>query len=217
MNVLKIENLSYSYNPEKKILNEINYNFEKGKLYTIMGSSGSGKTTLLNLLSGLEPVPMNSGTIYHNEIDLKQKDLDDYRAKEIGLIFQGYNLITKYSAYDNLKVALDIAGIFKSERDILTCLEDLGISNEMALRKVSNLSGGQQQRVAIARSLIKDCNIIIADEPTGNLDSENEIKLLNIFKNLVKEKNLCIIIVTHSETVTNYSDFSLKLKDGKLV
>lgn len=217
MNVLKIENLSYSYNAEKKILNEINYNFEKGKLYTIMGSSGSGKTTLLNLLSGLEPVPMDSGTIYHNEIDLKQKNLDDYRAKEIGLIFQGYNLITKYSAYDNLKVALDIAEIFKSERDILTCLEDLGISNEMALRKVSNLSGGQQQRVAIARSLIKDCNIIIADEPTGNLDSENEIKLLNIFKNLVKEKNLCIIIVTHSETVTNYSDFSLKLKGGKLV
>lgn len=216
MNILEIENLSYSYNPEKKVLKGINHCFKTKTMYSIMGQSGSGKTTLLNLISGLETIAKNKGDILFQSKSLTTLDLDQYRAHDIGLIFQGYNLITKYSVFDNLKIALKIAKIKKNDLEILDCLESLGISKKMSQRKIYELSGGQQQRVAIARALIKDSKLIIADEPTGNLDNENEKNLLDIFKTLTTEKKICVIIVTHSREVAKRSDISLILKHGIL-
>lgn len=218
--ILSLENVSYRYNDAPKdvyVFKDINYSFEEGKVYAIKGKSGSGKTTLLSLISGLEK--NYEGKIYYEDKDLSKVNLDKYRNSEIGIVFQSYNLLPHLNASENIILSMDINGlknVNKKDR-ALELLESVGLSSKHANRRVLKLSGGEQQRVAIARSLSYNPKIIIADEPTGNLDKETENEILNIFKNLAHDENKCVIIVTHSDNVCSSSDevYELILKKKK--
>lgn len=216
--ILKLENVGYRYSDAPKdeyVLKDINYDFKQGKIYAIKCRSGSGKTTLLSLLSGLEK--STEGNIYFEDKNLNKMDLDEYRNSHIGIVFQSYNLLPHLTASENIILSMDISKIKidnkkkKSEQ----LLEEVGLDKSYKDRMILKLSGGQQQRVAIARSLSYDSKIILADEPTGNLDKETEADILNIFKRLAIEENKCIIIVTHSENVCSIADEVYELKPKK--
>lgn len=218
MSVLSLKNVAYKYEGGKKnVLNGINVEFEEGKVYTIVGRSGSGKSTMLSLIAGLDVC--SSGEILYGADDLKKIDRDNYRAKGIGVIFQGYNLLTNTSAVKNIVLSMNISGNAESDKKsyAYALLEKIGIDKETADRKILKLSGGEQQRVGIARALSHNPKIIIADEPTGNLDTDTENEILNIFTSLAREENKCIIIVTHSKKVTSIADVVLGISDGKLI
>jgi len=207
MSVFKIEKLCYSYdNGKKLVLDNINYEFEKGKTYAIMGKSGTGKTTLLSLMSGLD-VPM-SGKILYNDIDISKINENKYRSNHVGVIFQSLNLLPHLTALENVELSMDISDIkIKNKKEhALKILAKVGLDEEKANRRVLRLSGGEQQRVAIARTLSYNPDVILADEPTGNLDAVNEKQVLDIFKDLAKNDNKCVIIVTHSENISNEVD-----------
>lgn len=214
MNMLELKNISYQYEgTNKQVVSNVNYVFETGTLYAIMGKSGSGKTTLLSLLSGLD-VPTD-GEIFYKGTSLKKMDRDNYRAKEIGVIFQGYNLLTNATALENIILSMNISGI--KEKNNLTyalqLLEKVGIDEEKANRKILKLSGGEQQRIGIARALAHHPDVILADEPTGNLDGNTEDDIMNILKKLAQEQNKCVIVVTHSKNVAAYADKVIELSD----
>lgn len=212
MSVLKLENLSYTYHGEqKKVLNKLNYDFENGKIYCIMGKSGAGKTTLLSLLSGL--TSPTDGKIFFNDQDLSQIDKYDYRNRMVGVIFQGYNLLPHLTAEENVQLSMDISGkIFPDKvRHSFNALSTVELGEEKATRRILKLSGGEQQRVAIARALSYDPEIILADEPTGNLDGETQDGIIKIFKKLAHEENKCVIIVTHSPEVAKAADVLYEL------
>ena len=218
MSLLKLENVSYRYSDALKddyVFKNINYEFNEGKVYAIKGKSGSGKTTLLSLLSGLET--NYEGNITYNGKDLKKQDLDKYRSSDIGIIFQSYNLLPHLTAMENIILSMDISNVDvtdKSEKAI-ELMKSVGLKESQKDRRVLKLSGGEQQRVAIARSLSYNPRMILADEPTGNLDKETENEILKIFKNLAKKKNKCVIIVTHSENVCKNADKIFDLKPQK--
>jgi len=212
MSVLKLENLSYTYHGEQKqVLSKLNYDFENGKIYCIMGKSGAGKTTLLSLLSGL--TTPTDGKIFFNDQDLSQIDKYDYRNRMVGVIFQGYNLLPHLTAEENVQLSMDISGkIFPDKvRHSFKALSTVELGEEKATRRILKLSGGEQQRVAIARALSYDPEIILADEPTGNLDGETQDGIINIFKKLAHEENKCVIIVTHSPEVAKAADVLYEL------
>lgn len=213
--ILKIENVSYRYADAEEndyVLKNINYNFELGKIYAIRGKSGSGKTTLLSLISGLEN--KYEGTITYNNKDLKKIDLDKYRNTYIGIVFQSYNLLPHLTAIENIILSMEISGLkgIDKRKRALELMESVGLNKSFADRRVLKLSGGEQQRIAIARSLSYNPDIIIADEPTGNLDKDTEDEILKIFKNLAHKENKCIIIVTHSKNVSDGVDIVYDLK-----
>lgn len=218
MSLLKLENVSYRYSDALKddyVFKNINYEFNEGKVYAIKGKSGSGKTTLLSLLSGLET--NYEGNITYNGKDLKKQDLDKYRSSDIGIIFQSYNLLPHLTAMENIILSLDISNVEvanKSETAI-ELMKSVGLKESQKDRRVLKLSGGEQQRVAIARSLSYNPRMILADEPTGNLDKETEDEILKIFKNLAHKENKCIIIVTHSKNVSEQVDIIYELKKEK--
>ncbi|MDD6272790.1 MAG: ABC transporter ATP-binding protein [bacterium] len=224
--IIKIENVSYRYKDAKKdeyVFKNLSFDFELGKVYAIKGKSGSGKTTLLSLICGFET--NYEGKIFYDNKDLSKIDLDKYRNSDIGIVFQSYNLLPHLTAAENIILSMDINGIknkYKEKyRNSLKLLEDVGLTKKHGDRRVLRLSGGEQQRVAIARSLSYNPKVIIADEPTGNLDKDTEEDILNIFKKLAKDENKCVIIVTHSENVCKNSDIVYELKkkqenkDGK--
>lgn len=214
MSILELKNVSYQYEKgTKNVLSNINISFESGTLYAIMGKSGSGKTTLLSLLSGLD-VP-TSGEILYNGKDLKKLDRDDYRAKGIGVIFQGYNLLTNATVLENILLSMNISGCKGRDKKqtALELLQKVGIDEEKAGRKTLKLSGGEQQRVGIARALSHNPDIILADEPTGNLDGDTENDIMEIFKALAREQSKCVIIVTHSKNVAEYADEVIQLQN----
>jgi len=220
MKCLEIADITYRYNGSTKaVLNEINATFERGKIYTIIGESGAGKSTLLSLISGLDIC--KEGDVYYNGKNLRQLDRDEYRAKSIGVIFQGYNLLLNSTAVYNITLSMNISesNLNKQakKKAAYSLLEKVGIDRETADRKILRLSGGEQQRVGIARALSNNPDIIIADEPTGNLDSETEDAVLSIFTRLAHEENKCVIIVTHSENVTAIADEVIGIRDGQLV
>lgn len=207
--ILKISKLSYRYSDAKDnefVLKDINYSFEAGKVYAIKGKSGSGKTTLLSLISGLES--NYQGSIKFLNKELKDIDLDYYRSKDIGIVFQSYNLLPHLTASENIILSMNISNlkIEDKEEKALSLMEQVGLTKEQKDRRVLKLSGGEQQRVAIARSLSYNPKMILADEPTGNLDKDTENEILKIFKDLAHKDNKCIIIVTHSENVCNQAD-----------
>lgn len=218
MSLLKLENVSYRYSDALKddyVFKNINYEFNEGKVYAIKGKSGSGKTTLLSLLSGLET--NYGGNITYNGKNLKKQDLDKYRSSDIGIIFQSYNLLPHLTAMENIILSMDISNVDvtdKSEKAI-ELMKSVGLKESQKDRRVLKLSGGEQQRVAIARSLSYNPRMILADEPTGNLDKETENEILKIFKNLAKRENKCVIIVTHSENVCKNADKIFDLKPQK--
>ena len=218
MSILKLDKVGYRYrdaSPDEYVFKNISYEFECGKIYAIRGKSGSGKTTLLSLLSGLEKC--TEGKIYYNGKSLNEMDLDNYRNTHIGIVFQSYNLLPHMTAAENIILSMDISKVKvdNPKTRAIELLESVGLSNKFADRRVLKLSGGEQQRVAIARSLSYNPKVILADEPTGNLDKETENDILNIFKRLAKKENKCIIIVTHSKNVCDNADVVYDLKSNK--
>ena len=215
--ILKLEEVFYKYNRNAPyILNGMSYEFEKGKLYAVMGGSGSGKTTLISIIAALDKP--SSGKIYYDGIDISKINGDEYRAKKCSIIFQSYNLLYNYTAVDNITTILNVSGYkgdYNSRADEL--LAEVGIPSEKRGYVVQNLSGGEQQRVAIARSLAADSEVILADEPTGNLDKTNGENVMNIFKNAVDKYNKCIIIVTHSDFVAEYADCVVNIDNGSVI
>ena len=207
MSILALNKVNYSYTNGKKILNNISMEFEKGKFYTILGVSGSGKTTLLSLLAGLDEP--QSGKILYNNQDIREKGYENHRKNNVSLIFQNYNLIDYMTPLENLKIVNP-----KADK---TILNELGLKDDEIKRNVLKLSGGQQQRVAIARTLVANSPVILADEPTGNLDSNTEEEIIEILKTSAHKHGKCVIVVTHSKDLANKSDVILELKDKKLV
>lgn len=218
MSILKLEKVSYRYDGSKiNVLKNIDIKFERGILYTIIGKSGAGKSTLLSIISGLDTA--TEGSIIYNGQDMKNLDRDLYRSQSIGVIFQGYNLLTNATALDNIVLAMNISGskIKDKKKEALLYLNKVGITKEQAHRKVLKLSGGEQQRVGIARALSHQPDVIIADEPTGNLDPETEKNIMEILQKLAHEENKCVIIVTHSQGVSKYADEIFGLNAGSLL
>lgn len=216
--ILSIKNASYRYadaNIDEYAIKDINYDFEKGKVYAIKGRSGTGKTTLLSLITGLERC--TEGKIIFDGKDLKDINLDRYRNHEIGIVFQSYNLLPFMTAGENIMLSMNVSGKkYENKKEtILKLMRSVGLKDKYYNQKVLRLSGGEQQRVAIARSLSYYPQIIIADEPTGNLDRETEDEILDIFKTLAHTNNKCIIIVTHSKNVCDNSDVIYDLKKVK--
>ncbi|MDO5440891.1 MAG: ABC transporter ATP-binding protein [Erysipelotrichaceae bacterium] len=218
--MLKLENINYSYidgGYERVILNDLSASFEEGKFYTILGPSGSGKTTLLSIIAGLDSA--KSGDIFFRGEKISKNLLHKYRRNDISIVFQQYNLIPYLTAVENVLVAMTETDneIPKDKRTVAyNLLERFGIVKTKADRRVGQLSGGEQQRVAIARSLASNVDLIFADEPTGNLDTATEKEIISIFKELAHEFGKTIIVVTHSDAVSEMSDQRLLLKDGKL-
>ncbi|WP_195574915.1 ABC transporter ATP-binding protein [Paenibacillus sp. 1001270B_150601_E10] len=217
MSVLTVNNVFYRYEGTKKnVLKGVNASFELGKVHTIVGKSGSGKSTFLSLISGLDVC--TDGAIMYNDQDLKKLDRDDYRAKGIGVVFQSFNLLTNATAIENIVLSMNISGSPEKDKKsyVYALLEKVGIDRETADRKILRLSGGEQQRVGIARAISHNPDIIIADEPTGNLDSATEEAILDIFTLLAHQEGKCVIIVTHSKKVTTIADIIYGMSDGKL-
>jgi len=207
MSTLALQNVSYKYEGGKKVIfNEVNMSFDKGKVYTIVGKSGAGKSTLLNLLAGLDVATAGS-VIYENE-NLAEINRNRYRAQKAGIIFQGLNLLTNATAIDNIVLSMNISGVSEPDKKAkaYALLEKVGLGKEKATRKILKLSGGEQQRVAIARALAHNPELIVADEPTGNLDKATEDSILKIFTRLARDEGKCVIIVTHSKKVTTIAD-----------
>ncbi len=204
MSVLSLENICFSYD-KTPVLQNVSYEFEKGKMYCIIGKSGAGKTTLLSLLSGLA-APTSGQILYENQ-SVAKMDKYTFRSKYIGVVFQSFNLITKFTALENVILSMDVAGYKKKGKKerALALLSSVGLSPEEAIRRVLKLSGGQQQRVAIARALSYDPDVILADEPTGNLDMETQNEIMNIFRELANQGK-CVILVSHSPEVAAMCD-----------
>jgi len=207
MSTLALKNVSYQYEGNKKtIFKDVTMQFEAGKVYTVVGKSGAGKSTLLSLLAGLDVA--TEGRIEYDGENLAKINRNRYRAKKAGIIFQGFNLLTNATAIDNILLSMNISGV--SERNkkdkAYALLEKVGIDKEKAHRKILKLSGGEQQRIGIARALAHNPELIIADEPTGNLDKATEESILKIFTHLAHRENKCVIIVTHSKRVTTIAD-----------
>ena len=218
--ILKMDKVSYRYSDAPKdvyVFKDLSYKFETGKMYAIRGKSGSGKTTLLSLISGLEK--KYEGKIYFGDKDLSKVNLDKYRNSDIGIVFQSYNLLPHLTASENIILSMDINGLKKvnKKEKALELLQSVGLGKKHEKRRVLKLSGGEQQRVAIARSMSYNPEILIADEPTGNLDKETEAEILKIFSDLAHKDNKCVIIVTHSEEVCSSCDVVYELKSKKVL
>ena len=207
MNTLEIKNVTYSYaNSKEKVLSLINQGFELGKFYAIIGKSGTGKSTLLSLLAGLDKP--NSGEILFNNENIEKAGYSNHRKNNISLVFQNYNLIDYLSPLENIRLVNS-----KASEDILL---ELGLDRTQVRSNVMKLSGGQQQRVAIARALVSEAPVILADEPTGNLDETTAGEIIEVLKKLAKERNKCVIVVTHSKEVASAADTILELNNKRL-
>lgn len=216
--ILSIKNASYQYGDAEEgeyALRDVSYDFKQGKIYAIRGRSGTGKTTLLSLISGLERC--TEGEIIFNGKNLRDINLDYYRSHDIGIVFQSYNLLPFMTASENIILSMDASGIKgKNKREkAITLMKSVGLKESYADRKVLRLSGGEQQRVAIARSLSYNPKMIVADEPTGNLDKQTEEEIMAIFRELAHKQNKCVIIVTHSQNVCDMVDKVYELKKVK--
>lgn len=207
MDILEIRNLSYRYqNSREKVLSSVNQKFECGSFYAVIGKSGSGKSTLLSLLAGLDK-PMSGQVLFRNQ-NIEDNGYSEHRKNNISLVFQNYNLIDYLTPIENIRLVNK-----RASKDILM---ELGLDESQIKRNVMKLSGGQQQRVAIARALVSEAPVILADEPTGNLDSSTAGEIIQILKRLSKERNKCVIVVTHSKEVADSADIILELSGKKL-
>ncbi|MFP3767383.1 ABC transporter ATP-binding protein [Streptococcus sp. TATVAM-FAB35] len=209
---LHTKNIGYWYtnNPDDYLFKDVNLSFERGKIYAILGQSGSGKTTFLSLLAGLDSP--KTGKIYLDDKDINKSGLTNYRKNAVSTIFQAYNLMTYMTARQNVQTALEITNTPVDNAKIDELFELVGIPKEMIDKPVLQLSGGQQQRVAIVRALATNHDVIIADEPTGNLDEETTQDIVNIFKDIAHQQNKTVIIVTHETAVAKETDVVFELK-----
>ncbi len=216
MNIIKCENVGFTYDNNKWVLRNLNIEFESGKIYGIYGKSGAGKTTLLALLAGLET--SSEGSIFYKDKDLSKINRDEYRSNEVGIIFQSYNLLPHLTALENVILSMDISNLKVKDKakKAMSLLKKVNLDEAKANRRVLQLSGGEQQRVAIARALSYDCDIILADEPTGNLDHDNEKEIIDILTKLAHEDDKCIIVISHSPSVREKMEVIYTLENGKL-
>ena len=205
MSILALNKVNYSYTNGKKILNNISMEFEKGKFYTILGVSGSGKTTLLSLLAGLDEP--QSGKILYNNQDIREKGYENHRKNNVSLIFQNYNLIDYMTPLENLKIVNP-----KADK---TILNELGLKDDEIKRNVLKFSGGQQQRVAVARAIAASPPVILADEPTGNLDSKSTKEIMQILEGLHKSGRT-VIIITHDNEIAEQVKRVIYIRDGRI-
>ncbi len=220
-NILTIENIEKYYGTKgniTKVLNNISFKIDEGEFVGIMGASGSGKTTLLNCIATIDNVTTGKIIINNKDITrLKSKDLDNFRQNELGIIFQDFNLLDTLTAYENIALALTIKGekISKIDDKIKEVSSYLGI--EDILNKYPyQISGGQKQRVASARAIVNNPSLILADEPTGALDSKSAKLLLEKFKSLNKDLKSTILMVTHDTFTASYTNRIIFIKDGKI-
>lgn len=217
--ILKLKDVSYSYvTPVETvaILENANASFEAGKLYTIVGPSGSGKTTTLTLAGALESPA--SGEILYKGKNIREIGYSNYRNRDVGFVFQAYNLLTYLTPYQNLMAAMEITknNVPNRKERAEELLSRMGITKKQMHRNVNRLSGGEQQRVAIARALATQADLILADEPTGNLDENTAAGIMEIFQELAQEGK-CVIAVTHSVDFSEKADVVYRLEKKKLV
>ena len=222
MTLIEEKNVTSTYQMGEEIfyaLNGISFSIEEGEFVAIMGTSGSGKSTCMNMLGTLDRP--TSGEYYLDGIDvfsLNSDELSDIRNKKIGFVFQGFNLISRTSAIDNVCLPMIYKGISEEERykKAREALKIVGLKNKEN-NMPSQMSGGQQQRVAIARAIVNDAPLILADEPTGNLDTKTSIDVMEFFVNLNEKYNKTVVVVTHEPDIAEYTKRILKFKDGKIV
>ena len=215
--MLKLDNVSYRYKKgSHDVLKEVSATFEGGKLHSIVGPSGSGKTTLLSIMAGMDSP--KSGAVVIGDDNLSGLNLDLYRRERISMIFQAFHLFPLLTAIENACYPLESQGVARKDAETRAkeLLEGVGISAEKHKRYPSNLSGGEQQRVAIARALTTGAKVILADEPTGNLDSENGDAVMSILRRLAHEEGYCVIVVTHNMEIADASDVVFRMSDGKM-
>lgn len=219
MSILKAENLVKIYGQgenEVKALNNVSLEIEEGEFVSIVGSSGSGKSTLLNMLGGLDR--LTSGDIYINNKklgDMKDEELTIFRRRNIGFVFQNYNLVPILNVYENIVLPIELDGMKIDEEYIDSIINTLGL-NQKLTNMPNNLSGGQQQRVAIARAIATKPSIILADEPTGNLDSKTSMDVIGLLKMTSQKFNQTIVMITHNEEIAQLADRIIRIEDGKI-
>ena len=213
MSVLSLNDISFAYD-KSFVFKNLSLSYEKGKMYCITGKSRAGKTTLLSVLSGL--AKPTEGEILYEDKNIAVIDKYKFRSRYIGVVFQSFNLLTKFTAMENVVLSMDIAGVkgIDKKQRAMELLKSVGLSEDEANRRVLLLSGGQQQRVAIARAISYDPDIILADEPTGNLDTETQNEIMEIFRRLANEDK-CVILVSHSPEVAKLCDVRYVLKRRK--
>jgi len=217
MSELVIENVSYRYkNADRLALNGVSCAFKPGQVTAVVGPSGSGKTTLLSIMAGLDRP--EEGQVLLNGADLSGMDLDAYRRQDVSVIFQAFQLFPLLTVMENVCYPMELneVALKDAKERARTLLSSVGIQEEKLRRFPANLSGGEQQRVAIARSLATGAGILLADEPTGNLDGENSRNVVEILTRLAHEEGYCVIIVTHDPAIAEASDVVYRMADGVL-
>ena len=219
MSILELHNLSYDYKTKAgavHALKEATTSFNAGTVYAIVGRSGSGKSTLMSLMAGLD-VPKDGEIFYHGE-SLRSFDRDKFRREHVGMIFQSYYLLPQLTAVENVELSLELAKYKGDKRkraeEMLTLV---GIKREQFKKRSTQFSGGEQQRIAVARAIATDPEIILADEPTGNLDNENSMNVVHILVDLAHIYGKCVIIITHASEVADKADIVLKMDNGYLM
>lgn len=220
MERIKVENISYSYQNKYQTIEavkEISCTFESGKLYAVTGESGSGKSTFLSLLAGLDQP--DQGRILIDGNNLAEMDRDAYRRKQVSVVYQAFHLFPLLTAWENVMYPLELGGIARKEAKKIAaeCLEEVGVSEKVLSQYPRMMSGGEQQRVAIARAMAAGGEILLADEPTGNLDTENEENIVELLLKLAHERAYVVIVVTHNTEIAGRADICMKMKDGRMV
>lgn len=220
MNILSLQNVVYTYSNKYQTVyavNDVSYRFEPSKMYAVVGKSGSGKTTLLSLLAGLD-LP-TQGEILYNNTPTQKMDCDLFRRDKVTVIYQSYNLFPLLTVLENVMYPLCLNKVTKKEAVQIAKnkLKSVGLDEQYLNRLPHMLSGGEQQRVAIARALASKADVILADEPTGNLDSENGKNIIGILKRLAHEDNYCVIVATHDLSITDEADVTLRMEGGKML
>ena len=219
MKILEVTNLCKTYGKGDtmvKALDNVSFSVEKGEFLAIIGPSGSGKSTLLHILGGVDVPTSGSGVINQTDIsNLDETALAIFRRRQIGLIYQFYNLIPILTVQENLTLPLLLDGRKPDKKQIDTLVKRLGLENRLD-HLPNQLSGGQQQRVSIGRALVNNPALMLADEPTGNLDSENSKEIISLLRQFNKEFNQTVIIITHDEKIANSADRVITIEDGKI-
>ena len=217
--MIQAKNIYYSYGEDLEVLKGVNLNIEKGEFVSIIGDSGAGKTTLLQLLGTLDKIQKGSLVINNQNItSLSEKEIARFRNQQIGFVFQFHNLLNEFTALENICLPAYLNGVSKevSEEKGRKILDLLGLSNRYD-HKPDELSGGEQQRVAVARALINSPCLLLADEPSGNLDSKNANELHKLLRKLNKEISQTIVVITHNKELAELADRTLEIKDGKII
>ncbi|MBR4439834.1 MAG: ABC transporter ATP-binding protein [Clostridia bacterium] len=217
MSILELRDVRYVYKNKYRsveAINGINYCFEAGKVYALMGRSGSGKTTLLSLMAGLD-LP-TSGQVVREGVPTSETDLEKYRRENVSVIYQDFRLFPLLTAAENVMYPMELRGVKPAEakRRAAELIESVGLPDSVLDRFPPMLSGGEQQRVAIARALGMETKILLADEPTGNLDEDNSANVFEILRRLAHDDGYCVIIVTHDEAIGQKADVTVRIRDG---